>query len=168
MRYTAPMRKPGSPAEWENKRMIAANMFEQGLPIAVIKDSLKVDDQTVRRWRRIFVVHGRAGLRLRKHRGRPSRLTDSQKQQLSEMLLKPPQEHGLDKYLWTQQLIADLILREFGISYHHDHIGVILKELNFTHQKPMRRAKERDAARIESWRNCTWPALFKKAPPTTG
>jgi transposase len=162
------MRKPGSPSEWENRRMIAANMFEQGLPTGVIRRSLGVDDQTVRRWRRLFKAQGRQGLLSRQHAGRPSRLSDQQKQELYELLLKKPCECGFDKYLWTQQLIADLILREFGVSYHHDHIGVILKEINFTHQKPMRRAKERDEARIESWRRETWPELLKKVPQIMG
>jgi transposase len=148
--------------------MIAANMFEQGLPTSVIRDSLQVDDQTARRWRRIFKACGREGLLSRQHTGRPSRLNEQQKQELCQWLLKKPHECGFDKHLWTQQLIADLILREFGVGYHHDHIGVILKELNFTHQKPMRRAKERDEARIESWRRETWPELLKKVPQKMG
>jgi len=82
------------------------------------------------------------------------------------MLLKTPAECGFDKYLWTQQLIAELIGREFGVSYHHDHVGVILKRMGFTHQKPMRRARERDEQRIEGWRREVWPALFKKASTT--
>jgi transposase len=45
-----------------------------------------------------------------------------------------------------------LIAQEFGVSYYHDHIGVILREMGFTHQKPARRAKERDEARIDAWR----------------
>jgi transposase len=150
--------------------MTAANMFEQGLKTAVIVASLKVDDQTVRRWRRTFLAKGREGLRLRKHAGRPPRLTPQQKQQLAELLLKTPVECGFaGRYLWTQQLIAELIAREFdGITYHHDHVGVILRELGFTHQKPARRARERDEAKIEAWRRQTWPALLKKAPRAAG
>jgi len=147
--------------------MIAANMFEQKLTTSTIAASLKVDDQTVRRWRRQFNAQGRQGLQARKHEGRPARITLEQKQQLSQLLLKTPMECGFDKYLWTQQLIADLIGREFGISYHHDHVGVILRELGFTHQKPMRRAKERDEARIQAWRSEVWPALLKKTPQPT-
>ena len=74
----------------------------------------------------------------------------------------------MDKYLWTQRLIADLVLREFGVRYHHDHVGVILKEMGFTHQKPARRAVERDEQRIEGWRREAWPALLKKVPTPAG
>lgn len=143
-------------------------MFEQSLPAVVIAASLEVDDQTVRRWRRKFDDQGREGLKFRKHRGRPPRMNPQQKEQLSELLIKSPSDCGFHKYLWTQQLIADLIQREFGISYHHDHVGVILHDLGFTHQKPMRRAKERDEARIENWRNQVWPELLKKTPRSAG
>jgi len=154
------MRRPGSPLEWERRRLIAANMFEQNLATAVIATSLEVDDQTVRRWRRLFNADGRPGLQARKHQGRTPRMNAEQKRQLSQLLLKTPLACGFQKFLWTQQLIADLIQREFGISYHHDHVGVILHDLGFTHQKPMRRAKERDEARIETWRSEVWPGIL--------
>jgi transposase len=149
--------------------MTAANMFEQGLGVAVIAASLKVDDQTVRRWRRTFNAGGRDGLRSQAHAGRPPRLTAEQKQRLAALLERTPGACGFaDRYLWTQQLIADLIEREFGVSYHHDHVGVILREIGFTHQKPARRARERDEQRIEAWRRETWPALLKKVPTPAG
>jgi transposase len=163
------MRRPGSQAEWEQKRMIAANMFEQALATDVVAKSLGVDDQTIRQWRRAFRAHGRDGLRSRKHPGRPPRLSREHKARLAELLLEAPARRGFaDKHLWTQQLIAELILREFGVSYHHDHVGVILKGIGFTHQKPTRRAQERDEQRIDAWRRETWPALLKKAPTPAG
>jgi transposase len=148
--------------------MTAANMFEQGLGAAVVAASLGVHHQTVRRWRRAFEAGGRDGLRSSKHAGRPPRLTGEQKGRLSRLLLKTPAECGFDKCLWTQQLIADLIAREFGVSFHHDHVGVILRALGFTHQKPQRRARERDEAKVEAWRREVWPALLKKVPKAAG
>jgi transposase len=162
------MRRPGTQSEWEQRRMIAANMFEQNLKTKVIAASLSVDDQTVRRWRRCFAAGGREALLASKHHGRPPRMTRPQKQQLTELLIKGPAQCGFPHhYLWTQQLIAELIHREFGIRYHHDHVGVILHKIGFTHQKPMRRAKERDETRIQTWRSQTWPDILKKTPPAT-
>jgi transposase len=163
------MRKPGSAAEWEQKRMTAANMFEMGLGTGVIARAVGADGQTVARWRRAFEAEGREGLRSRPHPGRPPRLSDEQRRRLAGLLVKAPRECGFaDHNLWTQQLIADLIAREFGVAYHHDHVGVILRALGFTHQKPARRARERDEARIEAWRRTVWPELLKKAPRPAG
>lgn len=157
------MRRTGSPEHWESIRFIAANMFEQELATATIAASLGVDAQTVRRWRRLWVAGGREALRASRHPGRTPRLSVEQKERLAELIVKTPRQCGFDRHLWTQRLIADLIEREFGVVYHHDHIGVLLKDMGFTHQKPMRRARERDEARIESWRRDTWPGLLKKA-----
>jgi transposase len=165
--YTGGMCRQGSQTELENKRLLAANMFEQSLETHQIVAILGVDDQSVRRWHRTYRTSGREGLLSKRHPGRKPRLDPGQKQRLAELLLQTPAECGFDKNLWTAQLIADLIQREFGVSYHHDHVGTILHEMGFTHQKPARRARERDEARIAHWRMEVWPALLKKAPSPT-
>jgi putative transposase len=163
------MRKKGSAAEWDRVRSIAANMFDDGKKPAEIARHLGVAAQTVREWRRDYRAGGRDALLSAKPTGRPAKLTEAQREALAELLERTPAACGFaDKHLWTQQLIADLVLREFGVSYHHDHVGVVLKEMGFTHQKPARRAVERDEARIEGWRREAWPALLKKAPTRAG
>jgi len=163
------MRRAGSQSELERTRLIAANMFDAGLGTAQVAASLGVDDQTVRRWRRQFEAGGRDALRSRKHPGRRPLLTACQRERLAGLLLKAPAECGFaGKYLWTTRLVADLIAREFAVSYHHDHVGVVLGAMGFTHQKPARRARERDAAKVEAWRREAWPALLKQVPTRAG
>jgi transposase len=166
------MRKPGTAEEWERVRNVAANMVDRGDAPAAIAVALGVAAQTVRQWRRAYRAGGRAALASGRASGRPPRLTDDQRERLGALLDAGPTPAacGLaaDKYLWTQQLVADLILREFGAAFHHDHVGVLLKEIGFTHQKPRRRAAERDESKIEGWRRETWPGLLKKTPRPTG
>lgn len=156
------MRKKGSGEVWERLRNVAANMLDGGKKPKEIAVDLGVDDQTVRAWARAYRKGGRAALASRKPPGRPALLKAQQREQLAQLLQKTPAELGFDRYLWTQQLIADLVQREFGVSYHHDHIGQILHEMGFTHQKPARRARERDEQKIENWRQEVWPELLKK------
>ena len=108
------MSKPGSAEDLERVRLIAARMFGQGLKTGQVAASLSVDEQTVRRWRRVYEARGADGLRSRPHPGGRRRLSDAQRGRLREMLLKAPSEWGFDRHLWTQQLIADLVAREFG------------------------------------------------------
>jgi transposase len=163
------MRRKGTQSELERTRLIAANMFDQGLSTLQIAAALEADDQTVRRWRRTYAAKGRDGLRrTRTHPGRPPLLGEAQRARLAGLLEQGPAACGLDRHLWTTQLVADLIAREFGVTYHHDHVGVLLGALGFTHQKPARRARERDEARIEAWRRDDWPALLKKVPMPAG
>jgi transposase len=159
------MRTHGSAIELEKVRMFAANMFEQGLSSVSIAGSLDVDDQTVRRWRRVYKAGGRGGLGAQKHPGSKPRLTSQQHERLAELLLLTPTQCGFERYLWTTSLIAELILREFKVSYHHDTVGFLLRDLGFSWQKPACRAKERDEVRIEAWRREVWPEILKKVPP---
>lgn len=161
------MRKKGSAAEWDRVRTIAANMLDGGKAPAEVARHLGVAAQTVREWGRYYRAGGRAALVGRaKPTGRPAKLPAAQRLELAGLLVKSPAECGFaGRHLWTQRLIADLVGREFGVSYHHDHVGVILKEMGFTHQKPARRARERDEGRVEAWRREYWPALLKKVPP---
>ena len=163
------MRKKGSAAEWDRVRAIAANMIDDGKEPSEIARHLGVAAQTVREWRRDYRAGGREALRSAKPTGRPAKLTAAQREALAGLLERTPAGCGFDgKHLWTQQLVADLALREFGVSYHHDHVGVLLREMGFTHQKPARRAVERDEVRIEAWRREVWPALLKKVPTPAG
>jgi len=148
--------------------MFAANMFEQGLSSASIAVSLNVDAQTVRRWRRVYNACGRAGLDSHKHPGSKPRLNPQQHERLAQLLLLIPTQCGFERYLWTTSLIADLIQREFNVSYHHDTVGLLLRDLGFSWQKPACRAKERDEVRIQAWRSEVWPEILKKVSPAQG
>jgi transposase len=144
-------------------------MHEQGHAPAAIAAALTVSVRTVYQWLALYRAGGGAALRSGKSTGRKRRLSDEQRDQLKEWLLKTPEQHGFaGRYLWTQQLIADLIERAFAVTYHHDRIGRILKMIDVTHQKPARRARERDEAKIQQWRDEVWPALVKKAPTPAG
>lgn len=163
------MRKKGSLESWELKRNVAINMYEQGHRPQAIAKALEVSVRTVYQWVARYRKGGREAIRSAKPPGRPSRMTALQREQLVVMLQKTPEENGfVGRYLWTQQLIADLIEREFSIKYHHDRICRILKMVDFSHQKPARRARERDEARIETWRREDWPGLLKKVPTKAG
>lgn len=138
-------------------------MFQDQLPPTQIARLLEVDDQTVRRWRRIWRDHKRQGLAARKPPGGPRKLSDEQKQQLLQMLRRPPGDFGLDAHLWTTRLMAALIEKKFGVKHHHDHVGALLRKLGWSVQRPVRRARERDQPRIDAWRQQLWPELEKKA-----
>jgi len=161
------MRKHGSAQELQRVRMIAVNMFELDKMPSEIAGCLKVDDQTVRRWRRLWQKSGRDGLKLKPHPGRPCLMSNEQKGQLVEMLGRAPAEHGFDRHFWTTAMIAGLIKQKFDIDYDNNWVGEILHAMGFSWQKPARRARERDETRIAEWRSAQWPELLKKTPNPT-
>src|ERR1017187_2581620 len=77
-------------------------------------------------------------------------------------VLKGPIAQGYRTNLWTTARIAGLVEREFGVSYHPDHIGRLMHSLGWSPQKPERRALERDEEEIERWKQEEWPRIKKR------
>jgi transposase len=119
---------------------------------------------TVVRWRDAFRSRGEEGLRARPRDGTKLRkLSLSRRQRLVRLLLKGPAAHGYRTDLWTLRRVAEVIERGFGVHYHPGHVWKILRQLDWTAQKPERRARERDETAIERWRTHDWPRIKKRA-----
>ena len=157
-------RRHGKPAELEQLRLVAARMFEMDRPTKETAQAIDRDEQTVRAWRRVWRAAGADGLRAKPHRGREPKLTAAQWQHVLSMLAHPPHAYGYDDgYLWTTALIARLIADRLGVAFHHDHVGEMLHRLGWSWQRPAKRARERDEAAVQHWREVSAPELFKKA-----
>ncbi len=157
------MRHAGKAEILEERRRIAARMFENNMASDQIAQLVGVHPQSVRRWKREYDAGGLKALSARTHRGPPCRLDAERKQELLGLLAAVPQTHGYPGHLWTTWLVAQLIHDRFGVSYHHDHVGVILHQLGYSYQRPALRARERDEVRIAAWRLETWPAIVKRS-----
>ena len=64
--------------------------------------------------------------------------------------------------VWTASRVAKVIDQTFGIRYHRDHVGRLLREAGWSRQQPIERATQRNEAAIKQWSEQRWPALKKK------
>jgi transposase len=101
-------------------------------------------------------------LRVRFSPGRPPKLNPRQRQRLVKLLLQGAIAHGYRTEIWTTARIATLIRKTFRVRYHRDHVGRLLRGLGWSHQKPERRAVERNEERIENWKKGQWSRIKKK------
>jgi len=138
-------------------------MLEQGLSLNEVARRIGCNASSVMRWRNAVNEAGPKGLEPKPTPGRPQKLEDKYRKKLIKALLKGALAHGYRTDLWTTQRIADLIEEQFGVKYHRDHIGRLMHELGWSHQKPERRACERREKDIEQWRRKEWPRI-KKTP----
>ena len=144
-------------------------MSDQGIEPKVIAASLGLDDQTVRRWLRDYRRGGMEALKAKLHPGPKPRLSDQQKQQLLELLGRPPDDYGGDGLagtLWTAAKIGTLIKSRFGVSYHPSHIGQMMHDLGYSQQLPHKRPKERDEQKMDQWVKEQWPRIVRRAIDT--
>lgn len=79
-------------------------------------------------WQKRWNEDGYNGLIPRYAGGRPSKLSDNQKEKL-QLLLK-------EKDLWTTDEVRFLILNEFGVEYTLKQVRVIVKKFGMKYAKP--------------------------------
>lgn len=150
--------KHASFSDRQRVRYLVANLFDTGLSHAEIARRFGISRQSVCRWYKLWLDGGEAGLKVKKA-GSTSLTSDEQWQQIQDALLKGPAAHGYDTEFWTLDRIADLVYKITGVKYHQGHIWKLLRKLGWSHQKPEKRAKQRDEEAIARWVVERWPQI---------
>lgn len=150
--------------DWrEGRRLRAWELKQDGCNQQQIADALGVSKGAVSQWMKRGREEGPEGLRRRIAPGAIPRLSAEQRASLPELLAQGAPAHGFRGDVWTCQRVAEVIHREFGVSYHPAHVSRLLKKLRLSLQKPERRANQRDEEAIERWKEERWPEL-KRGP----
>jgi transposase len=145
---------------WRRKRAI--ELLIQGWNESEIAKIFGVTQSAVSQWIKL----GQDAAMNEDRRGRPCQLDIRQKNMIPEFLSHGAEAYGFKGDVWTCARVAKVIYREFGIQYHRRQIGRLLKELQWTPQKPIIRATQRDESQIEEWKTRIWPALKKSLNET--
>ncbi len=157
------MKPTVQPKDWrEGRRLRAWELHQQGWKQKDIAAALGVTQGAVSQWMRRGRAGGVAALRTRTSPGAPPRLTSDQLALLPVLLARGAPTFGFIGDVWTRARVADVIKREFGVAYHPDHIGRLLRAVGWSVQKPVERATQRDEAAIAAWREERWPVIKKK------
>ena len=94
--------------------------------------------------------------------GRRPKLSTAQLAEVEQALAKGAEANGYTTDLWTLSRVAEVIEQVTGVSYHPGHVWYVLRDqLNWTWQRPARRAVERNDEAIERWVKKRWPQLKK-------
>jgi transposase len=147
--------------EW--RRFRALYLKRRGWYQRDIAEALDVSEEAVSRWLARARGNGPEVLRARSAPGRPPRLSPVQRRSIPEFLWHGPEAYGFRGQVWTCARIARVIEEEFGVRYHKDHVGRLLKDLRWTPQQPIKRAIQRDEEAIQHWREAVWPELRRRA-----
>lgn len=157
------MATKSSPHDWqEARRRRGWELKQRGWVQQDIAEGLGVTKGAVSQWISAAETGGVEALRARPRTGRPCELTAAQRQRLPEFLANGAEAYGFRGEVWTCARVGKVIEQEFGIRYHKAHVSRVLKQLDWTPQKPVERAAQRNEALIESWRSDVWPELKKR------
>ena len=148
--------------ELQRRRMRAGRLLLKGMAQAEVARRVGVTRTTVSVWNRDLQQGGLDGLRAGV-RGRPSKLSESQRAELLQALLQGALAEGFATDLWTLPRVGVLIQRRWQHRYSESQVWRILRGLGFSSQRPTSRALERNEPAIKRWKRERSPAL-KKTP----
>jgi transposase len=140
-------------------------LFENGEGVKQVEIArhLGVTEAAISKWKRQLAEEGPEALQLRRSSGRPPRLDETARQALVKKLEEGAVAAGFPTEQWTQARVKKVIEREFGVRYHQNYISRLLKDLDWSVQKPDPRAIERDEDLIRAWLSRDWPRIKKGA-----
>ena len=156
------MRPRGRPEVLHQRRLQAIRLLKQGYAPVEVAKGLGVDRRSVRRWKAAYRRSGEQGIAAKPAPGRPLKLNMQTRHRLERILLDGAKSAGFSTDLWTCPRVAQVIERQFAVTYHVDHVGRLLRSMGWTPQRPQRRAIERDEEVIRRWLKVEWPRIKKK------
>ena len=148
----------------EGRRLRAWALCQQGWKVGKIAEALGVTHGAVSQWLARARQGGEAALHDRKRPGRVPRLTPAERARAPALLARGAEAWGFRGDRWTRARVAEVLRREFGVTYHPAHVSRLLAGWGWSLQKPQRQAIQRDEAAIREWRETRFPALEKRGP----
>src|SRR6187200_1394709 len=145
------------------KRIHVLLALVQGQSVSDVAEMMSMGEQTVRDYRNQYLFKGMASLVYKAPPGRPSKLTQTQRQQLAQWIKASPQDSGYTSGCWNTPMIQDLIQRHFGVVYHPHYIATLLKNMGFSYQKARFVSDHLSEAQRLAWRQTRWPKILRQA-----
>ena len=149
------------------RRKQAVMLFQKGMKRHEIAPIVGVHRLTVGIWIKDWRKGGLAALKVNSS-GRPvgsgRKLFPHEEREIKKALIdKCPDPLKRPFALWTRQAVQLLIKQKFSIEMSLQGIGDYLNRWGFTPQKPIRRAYERNDAKVQRWMTEEYPAIALNA-----
>jgi transposase len=149
--------------QWRRQR--ALQLREENWTLSAIAEALAVTPGAVSQWLTIAQEQGPQALVSQRSRtGRRPKLTAEQTTRLLELLNQGAEAFGYVGEQWHGKRVADLIYREFKVSYVPTSIPRLLRRLGWSPQKPQVLASQRDEEKIAHFQQ-EWSTVKKGHKP---
>jgi len=114
-----------------------------------------------------YKQEGMKGLQLKRRgrqEGEKKRLSDAQEREIVKMLCDyNPKQLEFTFALWTRESVKALIDRECSMDMPISTVGRYLKKWKFTAKKPIKRAYERNDAKVKEWMQKEYPKIKERS-----
>jgi transposase len=145
-------------------RRWAVEQVLKGGRVEDVAAGLGYNRSTVFGWMKRYGEDGLSGLNTKAASGRPPKLSGLQRTKLSRMIVgTDPRQLRFSFALWTREMVAELIDRDFGVVMSVSAVGRMLRRAGLSPQRPLWRAYQADAEAVEAWKTEKFPAIRAEA-----
>jgi transposase len=145
------------------ERVSVCEAIEGGQSPSLVAEISGFSRSSVFAWWRTYREDGPEALRTRETPGPAARLSEQQMVDLYLELTREGRRGSSLLKLWTREMVADLIEREFEIGVSLVTATRVLERLGVSPQPLLRRAYERDPKKTQAWRDTAFPQIQAKA-----
>jgi transposase len=115
-------------------------------------------------WLAKYREGGLNALKARPVHGRPPKLSGSQLQRVSTLVVgNDPRQLQFAFALWTRAMVGEMIRREVGVRLSEVSVGRLLGKLGLSPQRPLYRAYQQHPEAVRRWKTQTYPQLRTEA-----
>ena len=112
------------------KRLMIALAYDDSVSVDTLSERHGIPRSTIYSWLDRFEEDSIADAIRDEHRpGRPSLLSEQEREQLTRTLQSPPREIGFSQDSWTLHLIQQYIQQKYDASYSLGHIRRLIRQL---------------------------------------
>jgi len=145
-------------------RMQAVKMIDFGMTVSNVARFFQVTTRAVFKWISASLSGEPDALYAKNGAGRPPKVNPEQLAWIDKVIREnTPDQLGFEVGLWNINLIAVFIQRTLKLTLSAPTVSKIMKQLDFSVQRPLYRAYEQDEDRVKKWRETDYPALKTRA-----
>ncbi len=146
------------------RKLAVRGVEEKGYSPEAVVDMLGFSRSCIYDWLRKYHEAGMAGLETQTAPGAEAQVSEEMDLWLREIVLETtPEAHGYDTRLWSRDILAELLSRQFGVEVSGRTISRHLHKMGLSYQKPQYRAVEQDPEEIRYFLDEKYPWIQRLA-----
>jgi transposase len=136
------------------QRVLAAIGRKQGATLNELAERHNVAEKTIRNWLDRFAEQPLSDAPYDENRsGRPTKLSNSEQQELFEQLHQSPSEFGYDREVWFPELVHQHIKEKFGVEFSIRHVYRLMDEAGLSYRTARSRHYQADPEKEAEFRD---------------
>lgn len=146
-------------------RKLAVYAVERrGVSPEEVMNVLGMNRTCIYRWLNIYRDNGVEALETESAPGAEPKITREMDDWLKYIVLeRTPLDYGYDTVLWTRDILTEILKRRFNIDVSVSSVGLHLRELGLSYQKPEYNATEQDGEEVKLFLEVKFPMIQRVA-----